>query len=127
MDNLEHRYDVPFLRFAELRDKQNRCGQQSFCGIVKISVLPERTSVHAGENDGLGDNFGVLLGFSFVGQLVGIRLVQIHILVDKVKQIVPIGAGRVAQVNHRNVVTVTVFRHHAIIAEQISFCIGGQE
>ena len=89
LDNFEHRHDVPFLRSTEFRDEKDGRGDQTFCGIVKVAVLTEAARFHAGENDGLGNDFGVLFRLGFV--LYFIRPgIQIHVLVDKVQKVVSV-------------------------------------
>ena len=53
MNNFEYRYNMPFLWFAKLSNKQNCCGEQAFGGVIKVCVLTEARCVHAGQYDGL--------------------------------------------------------------------------
>ena len=89
LNNFEHRHDVPFLRLTEFRDeKDGRC-DQTFCGIVEVAVLSEAARFHAGENDGLGNDFGVLFRLGFVLHFIRPGI-QIHVLVDKVQKVVAV-------------------------------------
>ena len=69
LDDFENRYDVAFGRLAELRYQQNRRCQEALCRIVEERVLPIACAVTARHDDGLGDDFCVLFGPGFVGQL----------------------------------------------------------
>ena len=115
MDNLEHRDDVPFFRFAELRHQENGGGEQTFGGVIEISVLPEAGGVHSRQDDGLGDDFGVPLGLGLVEQIVRVLLEQIHVFVHQVKKIESIAAGRIAQVDDRHLEAVAVPGDGAVI------------
>ena len=89
LNNFEHRHDVSFLRLAEFRDEENGRGDQTFCGIVEVAVLTEAARFHAGENDGLGDDFCVLFRLGFVLHFTRFGI-QIHVLVDEVQEVVAV-------------------------------------
>lgn len=76
LDNLEHSYDVPFGRLTELSHQQNCRHQQTFGGIIEVCVLPEGSSIHAEEDNGFGNDLGILLCLCLVNQLVRMLLVQ---------------------------------------------------
>lgn len=118
LDDLEHGYDVPFLRLAELCNQQDRCRQESFGCVVEVGVLTEARRIHAGENDGLGNDLRILLSLRFVDEGVGIRLVQIHILVDQVQKVVAVGSGWVTKIDHRNIVAVALC-NAAVVAHDV--------
>ena len=91
---------MAFLRLTEFCHKQDGRSQKSLGRIIKVSVLSEACRIHAGKNNGLGDNLCILLGLRLIYKYIGIRLMQIHILVDQMKEIVAVGTGRVTQVNY---------------------------
>ena len=123
LNNLEHRHDVSFLRLTEFRDEENGRRDQTFCGIVEVAVLTEAARFHAGENDGLGDDLGVLFRLGFV--LYFIRPgIQIHVLVDKVQKVVSVRAHGIAQVNDRNVIAIILGGDRAVVAHDVTFGIG---
>src|SRR5699024_2044482 len=93
--DLEYRYDVPLLRLTELGYQQNRRRQQPLGRIIKIGVLPEGSGVHAGEDDGLRDDLGVFFASGLIYQLVRVRLVQVHIFIDQMQEVIAVAPGRV--------------------------------
>ena len=117
---------MSFLRLAEFRDeKDGRC-DQTFCGIVEVAVLTEAARFHAGENDGLGNDFGVLFRLGFV--LYFIRPgIQIHVLVDEVQKVVSVRAHGIAQINDRNVIAIILGGDRAVVAHDVTLGIGREK
>lgn len=72
---LEHRYNMAFSRFRELRDQKDDRGQKSFCGIVEEGVLPVGGGVAITVDERLGDDLCILLGFCFVCHIAGCLLI----------------------------------------------------
>ena len=126
LDDLEHGYDVPLGRVTELCHQQDCCGQQTFGGIVEVCVLPEGSSIHTGEDNGLGNDLSILFSLCLVHQFLGMLLVQIHILVDQVEKVIAIGAGRVTQINHGDLVAV-LLGDGSVVAHDIALGIRGKE
>ena len=120
LDDLEHRYDVPFSRLAELCHQQNGCCQQTFGGIVEVCVLTEGGRIHTGEDDGLGNDLGILFCFCFIHQLIRISQMQVHIFVDQMKKIVAVGACGVTQIDDRYRVAVLPC-DLSIVSDHIAF------
>lgn len=108
LDDLEHGNDVSFLGFAEFRHKQDRRCQQTFCRVIEVGVLTEGSCIHTGQDDGFGNDLGVLLSLGFVDQLVGMGQVQVHILVDQMQKIVSMRPGGVAQIDDGNGVAIVL-------------------
>ena len=73
---------MPFLGLAELCYQQDRRCQKSFGCIVEVGILTEARRIHAGENDSLGNDLRILLSLCLEDEGIGIRLVQIHILIN---------------------------------------------
>ena len=88
LNQLEHGNNVPLRRRAELRNQQNRRGQKSLGGIIKIRVFPKGVGLHAGEDNRLGDDLCVLFRLGTVGQLVRKGKRQIHITIHEVQKVV---------------------------------------
>ena len=126
LDDLEHGYDVPFGWLTKLSHQQDGCGQQTFGGIIEVCVLPEGSGIHAGEDDGFGNDLGILLSLCLVYQFLGMLLVQIHILVDQMQKVISIGAGGVTQINHRNLIAV-LLGDGSVVAHNITLGVRGQE
>ena len=125
LNDLEHRHDVPFLRFAELCHEQDRRCEQTFGGIVEVGVLSEGCCIHTGQDDGLRYDLGVLFCLRLVYQGVGMLLVQIHILVHEVQEIIAVTASRVSQVNDRYVISV-LLGDVSVVTHDVAFGIGGE-
>ena len=66
---------MPLFRRTEFRYQQNGCRQQALGGVIEVGVLSEGSSVHTGEDNGLGYDFGVLFRFRFIDDLVGVLCV----------------------------------------------------
>ena len=75
---------MPLLGFAEFRNQQDSCCQQTFCSVIEVGVLSEIRGAGAREDNGLGNDLCVLLGLSLVVKLLRIIQIQIHVLVDQV-------------------------------------------
>ena len=123
LNDLEYRYDVPLLRLTELGYQQNRRRQQPLGRIIKIGVLPEGSGVHAGEDDGLRDDLGVFFASGLIYQLVRVRLVQVHIFIDQMQEVIAVAPGRVPKVDYRNMISI-VLGDLAVVAHDIAFGVG---
>ena len=81
---------MPLFRRTELRYQENGCRQQALGGVIEVCVLSEGGGVHAGEDNGFGYDFGVLLRFRLVDDLVGMGSIQVGVLIDKVQYIISV-------------------------------------
>lgn len=54
-------------------------------------------------------------------KIVRVRLVQIHILVDKVEQIIAVRLGRISEVDDGNLVSVELFGDLSVMAVEVAF------
>ena len=122
LDDFKHGHDVTLFRFAKFRHQKDSFRQQPFGGVIEICVLSKARLIHAGQDDGLGDNFCVLLRPGFVGQLA-LLLVQIGVFVDKVQEIKAIAFRGVAQVNNGNPVAVAVPGDACVVPKNVALCI----
>ena len=120
LNDLEHRDNMAFFRLAEFRYEQDGCRQHAFCRIVEVCVLSERTCVHAGENNRLGDDLGVFLGFGFISKRVRVFCIQIHILIDQMQKVVAVRAHRIAQINNRNIISVVFRRNGTVVSHDVT-------
>ena len=118
LDDLENGHNVAFRRLTELCNQQDCRGQKSLRGIVKKLILPIARTISTRHDDGLGDNFCVLLGAGFVGQLA-LLLVQIGVFVDKVQEVKAIAFRGVAQVNDGHPVAVAVPGDACVIPKNV--------
>ena len=120
LDDFEYGHDVPFAGFTELSHQQDGSRQKTFCGIVEVSVLSKRCCIHAGQNDGLGNDLGVLLCFGFVDKLIRKFLVEIHILVHQMQKVVAMGSSGVSQVDDRYRVTILLLGDPSVVADNVA-------
>ena len=126
LNYLEYRYYVPFLRLAELRNEQYRCSQQTFRGVVEIGVLSEGGGIHAGEDDRLRYDLGVLLGLCLIHEHIGMRLIKIHVFIDEMQKIVSVGACGISQIDYGYVVAIALC-DIAVVSHNIAFGVCGEE
>ena len=75
LDQLEHRHDMPLLRFAEFRYQENGRAQEPLRRVIEIGILPIVCRIASRHDDGLGDDLGILLRFGLVEQSIRIGLV----------------------------------------------------
>ena len=118
LQELEHRNDMPFFGWAELRDQHHDRRQQSLRGVVKIGVLAV-VLFTARLNDGFGADLGVLLHLCPCPEVIGVRMILIRVLGDEVKHVRPIASGGIAQVNHRYLVAVTLPRNGTVVTVDV--------
>ena len=123
--DLEYGHDVPFLRRTEFRDEQDRRREDPFRRVVKVSVLPKRSRVHARQDNGLGNDLRILLRFRLMHELPR-PTVQIHIFVHKVQKVIPVRARGVTQVDDGYIVAVLPC-DRAVVAHDVAFCVRGEE
>ena len=115
----EYGYDVALGRLTKLCHQQDRRGEQALRRIVKEGVLTEAGAITAGHDDGLGDDFGVLLGPGFVGQ-PALLLVQIGVFIDQVQEVEAVALGGIAQIYNGNPIAVAVPGDASIVAKNIA-------
>ena len=97
-------------------------------GIVEKGILPILGAVTAaGVDEGLGEDLGVFLRLGLCRQIIGVDLIDIHVLVDQVQQVVAVRPGGVAQIQHSDLVSVAVLGDAGIVAEQIALGIRTEE
>ena len=121
LHQLEHGHDVPPLPqlpvdpFGRqvLRQQQGHGGEHALRRIIKILILREILPV--GVDDGLGQNFGVLLRLGPGRQVGGLPPAHVHVVVDQSEQVVAIRAGGVAEIHHRHLVAIAVPGNATII------------
>ena len=66
-------------------------GQEALCSVIEVGVLSILGTVPAaGVDERFGKDFSVLFSFGFGGQIFWIGLVNIHVPVDQMEQIVPV-------------------------------------
>ena len=136
LHQLEHRHDVALFNGISVRvlggqilgHQQEHGGQQALGGIVEKGVLPILGAVAAaGVDERLGEDLGVFLRLSLCCQVFGVGLIDIHVLVDQMKQVVAVRAGGITQIQHGDLVSVAVLGNTGIIAEQVALGIRAEE
>ena len=128
LNQFKHRNNVAFLRFAVFRNQQNHRCQQPFRCIIKkciLSIAAGRRTIRT--DDGFCGNLCVLFRFCFCYKITVIFQVFIHVLVDQSKNVIPVRAGRISQIQNRDFISVMLFRNSGIVSEQIAFRICGQK
>lgn len=117
---------MPLFRRTEFRYQQNGCGQQALGGVVEICVLPEGGGIHAGEDNGLGYDFGVFFRFRLIDDLVGmaLRIGRCTCLRDTIYYFRLIGG--ISRVNNRNLVAV-VLGDVSVVTHDIALGVGGEK
>ena len=76
-------------------------------------------------DDGFGENFGVLLRLGSGGEVLRVFPADVHVVVDERQEIVSVGAGGIAQIDHRHLVAVVFDGDGPIVPGQIPFGIKG--
>ena len=90
LNDLEHGHDMPLAGLSEFSHQQyGRC-QESFSGIVEVSILPERGCIHPREDDRFGNNLRVFFRFCSKSDVIWVLLRKVHVLVDQMKQVVAV-------------------------------------
>ena len=131
LHQLEHADDMPLLRIScalgrqVLRQQEDDRCQEALGGIVKKCVLPVAGSITFRVYDGLGEDFGVLLRFGPGSEIAGVLPAHVHVVVDERQEIVSVGAGGIAQIDHRHLVAVVFDGDGPIVPGQIPFGIKG--
>ncbi len=105
--------------------QQNDGGQKPLGGIIEKLILS--VVLTAGIDDGLGDDFRVLLRLGFCHKVVFIGKVSVHVGVDQLEHIVSVGAGGISKIDDRHMVAVVVAGNGAIVAVQVAFGVGSQK
>ena len=127
LDQLEHRYNMPFLWFGKLRNEQDDRCHQPFGSVIKEGVLTISGSVTVSIDECLGNDFRIFFRPCFQSDIIGIFLVGVHIFVDEMQQVVPVRLGRIPQINDCHVVMVILLCDSSIIPIEVAFGIGRQE
>ena len=135
LHQLEDRDDVALLdRLAfrilggqVFRHQQEHGGKQALGRVVEVGVLPVLGAVPGGIDQGLGEDLGILLRLGLGRQIFGVSLVDVHILVDQVEQIIAVRAGRVAQIQHGDLKAVALLGDPRIVAEQVALGVRAEE
>ena len=133
LHQLEHADDVPLLCIPRvfgrqvLRQQENDRCQEALSGIVEKCVLPVAGSITFRVYDCFGEDFGVFFRLSPGGEIVGVLPAHVHIVVDERQEIVPIGAGGIAQIDHRHLVAIVLDGDSTIVPGQIPFGVQSQK
>ena len=136
LHQLEHRHDVALFNGIAVRvlggqvlgHQQEHGSQKALGGIVEKSILPILGAVAAaGVDEGLGEDLGVFLCLGLCRQVFGVGFIDIHVLVDQMKQVVAVRAGGITQIQHGDLVSVAVLGNTGIIAEQVALGIRAEE
>lgn len=97
-------------------DQKDDAGQQAFGCVIEKGILAIAGGISSsGTDDGLGRDFRILFCLRLVGQVVRLLQIPVHVFVYHAKDIVAVGAGRIAQVQNRNLVTIVFLRDRSII------------
>ena len=105
LHQLEHRHDVALFNGIAVRvlggqilgHQQEHGSQQALGGIVEKSILPILGAfAAAGVDEGLGEDLGVFLCLGLCCQVFGVGLIDIHVLIDQVQQVVAVRPGGIA-------------------------------
>ena len=127
LDQLEHRYNMPFLWFGKLRNEQDDRCHQPFGSVIKESVLSVSGGIAVSVDECLGNDFCIFFRPCFQSNIIGIFLAGVHIFVDEMQQVVPVRLGGIPQINDCHVVMIILLRNPSIIPIKVTLGIGRQE
>ena len=119
---------MSLIFLSELREQQDHRCQQALCGVIEKCVLAIRCTVTAADiDDGFRRDLGIFFCFCLCGQISFVRKVDVHVLVDKVQDIVLVRSCRIAQINHRHIVSIVFLCNLTVISRNIALRVGIQK
>ena len=126
MYQLEYADNMPLLGRTEFRYQQYDRSQQALRRLVKKRILSHVRNITVRRDYRLGGYFCEFFGLRLVFEF-SLVLISVHIFIDKVEHIVAAAAGRVAEINNRNLVTVIFFGNGGCVAVEVALAVGSYE
>ena len=104
----------------ELREKQDDRRHESLGCVVKEGVLSVLRCVPVRADDGLGEDLGILLRLGSCSKIFRMLPADVHVVVDERQQVEPVRAGRISEIDDRNLVIVIIRCHGAVIPREVA-------